>query len=165
MLIKISFLKAVAQNYINWRGNIPTIIFQNFYCRLTQHKTKYILCIEQLNWSHKSSSYSESMQPPLHKYNSVQGNPFVFALPVLQIILFASTFHQCYACFWSFSMCCPDLLQQSTIHCPLKIVDIDIDIDILIYHMLKAIWPFYLAEKVWKALLVWNTVRKKCGRK
>ena len=36
----ISFLRAVTETYVNWRGNIPTIIFQNFYCQVTWDNAK-----------------------------------------------------------------------------------------------------------------------------
>ena len=38
---------------------------------MRQHKTKYIQRIAQLSLYHGSNSYFESMQPPLHKHNSV----------------------------------------------------------------------------------------------
>ena len=40
LLIMISFLRAVAKNYVNWRGRIPAIIFQSFYCRVTWENIK-----------------------------------------------------------------------------------------------------------------------------
>ena len=63
---------------------------------MRQHKTKYIQRIEQLILSHVPNSYSESMQPPLHKQNSVQGIHF-FTLAALSTLLFASTFDQYHA--------------------------------------------------------------------
>ena len=42
---------------------------------MRQHKTKYIQRTGQLSLSHRSNSYSESIQPLLHKHHSAQGNP------------------------------------------------------------------------------------------
>ena len=50
---------------------------------MRQHKTKYIQRTEQLSLSHRSNHYSESMQPPLHKHNSV----CIHISPVLCILL------------------------------------------------------------------------------
>ena len=122
----ISFLRAVAEN--SRKSKFERKHSNNRFSELLlssnmrQHKTKYIQRTEQLSLSHRSNSYSESMQQPLHKYNSVQGNPCFSHLQRFEHFCLHPHLISAMHAF-SFSKCCPDWLPHSTIHCSSKIVD------------------------------------------
>ena len=72
----ISFFKASGQKICKLEREYTNNDFSELLLssKMRQHKTKYIKRIEQLSLSHRSNSYSESMQPPMHKHNPLQGN-------------------------------------------------------------------------------------------
>ena len=120
---------------------------------MRQHKSKYIQRIEQLSLS---NSYSESMQPPLHKHNSVQGNPCFLHLQRFEHFRLHPHLTSSMHAFEASA----SLVQigfstaPSIIHPKSWISYVAVFVCSTCNHILKAIWPFYYAEKVWKAHLV-----------
>ena len=81
----ISFFKASGQKICKLEREYTNNDFSELLLssNMRQHKTKYIQRTEQLSLSHRSDRYSESMQPPLHKHNSV----YIHIWPVPCILL------------------------------------------------------------------------------
>ena len=160
-LIMVSFLRAVAKSYVTWRRNIPSIILQNLYCRVTWDNTQQNSCnaLNSLVYPIDPTatlSNSYSMQPPLHKHNSVQGNPCFLHLEGFEHFYSHPHFNSVMHAFEAsasvvqigFNMATSIFHQKSWISYFGNFVCSTCT------HMLKAIWPFYYTERVWKPLLV-----------
>ena len=147
LLIMISFLRAVPKNYVIWRGNIPAIIFQNFYCWVTWDNTK-------LNTSNALHSQVYPIDPPatLSPCDPHYTNTILYK--AINVFYTCSTSNTSVCIHVWLMQCMLFKLQQvlsrltSAPHYPLSIQKSWISyvgkfVCSACTHMLKAIWPFY----------------------